>query len=78
MADTGSLYEMIGTSLKHRFAGFKAWLITSDKDSLKHVGLKPASKTTLFNGSLECLLVKYELYQGSRRSPKTRILTYEP
>lgn len=78
VADTGSLYEMIGTSLKHRFAGFKAWLITSDKDSLKHVGLKPASKTTLFNGSLECLLVKYELYPGSRRSPKTRILTYEP
>ncbi|HPA87225.1 MAG TPA: THUMP domain-containing protein [Bacteroidales bacterium] len=78
VADTGSLYEMIGTTLKHNFPGFKAWLITSDMDSLKHVGLKPASKTTLFNGSLECLLVKYELYPGSRKSSKTRILTYEP
>jgi putative N6-adenine-specific DNA methylase len=65
---TDDLYSMIGSSLKHNFAGHTAWLITSDKESLKHVALKPAIKTTLFNGALECILVKYEMYQGSKKN----------
>jgi putative N6-adenine-specific DNA methylase len=48
------LYGMIGTTLKHNFPGTTAWLITSNKESLKHVGLKPKEKHTLFNGALEC------------------------
>jgi putative N6-adenine-specific DNA methylase len=67
-ADNDKLYGMIGSTLKHNFPGYQAWLITSDKGSLKHVGLKPARKTALFNGSLECVLVKYELYQGSKKN----------
>jgi putative N6-adenine-specific DNA methylase len=67
-ADNDKLYSMIGSTLKHNFPGYQAWLITSDKDSLKQVGLKPAKKTALFNGSLECVLVKYELYQGSKKN----------
>jgi len=62
-----SVYGMIGTTLKHNFNGNTAWLITSNRESLKKVGLKPAEKHTLFNGALECLLVKYELYRGSRK-----------
>jgi putative N6-adenine-specific DNA methylase len=61
---------MIGTTLKHNFAGSTAWLITSDKESLKKVGLKPKEKHTLFNGALECVLLKYELYQGSKKPGK--------
>lgn len=65
--DNVKLYGMIGSTLKHKFPGYQAWLISSDKDSLKQVGLKPAKKTVLYNGSLECVLVKYELYQGSKK-----------
>jgi len=65
------LYSTIGTTLKHNFPGTTAWLITSNKESLKHIGLKPKQKYTLFNGALECVLLKYEMYQGTkkRRSP---------
>jgi putative N6-adenine-specific DNA methylase len=59
---------MIGSTLKHNFGGNTAWLITSDRESLKKVGLKPARKHILFNGALECVLLKYELYQGSRKA----------
>jgi putative N6-adenine-specific DNA methylase len=62
-----SIYNMIGSALKHNFDGCTAWLITSNRESLKKVGLKPAAKYTLFNGALECVLLKYELYQGSRK-----------
>jgi len=64
------LYGMIGTTLKHNFPGTTAWLITSNKESLKHVGLKPKEKHTLFNGALECILLKYEMYQGTKKREK--------
>jgi putative N6-adenine-specific DNA methylase len=59
---------MIGTTLKHNFPGNTAWLISSNKESLKHVGLKPKVKYTLYNGALECTLLKYELYHGSKKN----------
>jgi putative N6-adenine-specific DNA methylase len=62
-----NLYSMIGTTLKHNFAGTTAWLITSNKESLKHVGLKSRGKFTLFNGALECILLKYEMYRGTKK-----------
>ena len=65
--ETDSLYNMIGSTLKHNFTGNTAWLISSNKESLKKIGLKPKEKHTLFNGALECLLLKYELYQGTRK-----------
>jgi putative N6-adenine-specific DNA methylase len=63
--ETNVLYSMIGTTLKHNFPGYTAWLISSNKESVKHIGLKPKEKHTLFNGALECQFMKYELYQGS-------------
>jgi putative N6-adenine-specific DNA methylase len=66
--DTDSLYGMIGTTLKHNFHGCTAWIITSNKESLKHIGLKPKEKHILYNGALECSFNKYELYQGSRKT----------
>ena len=66
-----NLYNMIGTTLKHNFPGNIAWLITSNKESLKHIGLKPKEKHILFNGALECVLLKYEMYQGTKKQGRT-------
>ena len=63
-----SVYGMIGTNLKHNFNGNTAWLITSNRESLKKVGLRPAEKHILYNGALECVLLRYDLYEGSRKS----------
>jgi putative N6-adenine-specific DNA methylase len=65
--ETDSLYAMIGTSLKHNFQGYTAWIISSNKGSVKHIGLKPGEKHLLYNGALECSFNKYELYEGSRK-----------
>jgi putative N6-adenine-specific DNA methylase len=69
--ETDNLYNMIGSTLKHNFTGTTAWLITSNKESLKQIGLKPAQKYTLFNGALECLLLKYEMYAGTKKGIRT-------
>src|SRR5664279_4198264 len=69
-----ALYSMIGTTLKHNFSGSTAWLISSNKESLKHVGLKPKEKHILFNGALECLLLKYEMYSGTKKQYRSEIV----
>jgi putative N6-adenine-specific DNA methylase len=65
--ETEKLYDMIGSALKHNFAGNRAWIITSDKEYLKNIGLKPGIKYTLYNGPIECILAGYELYEGTRK-----------
>jgi putative N6-adenine-specific DNA methylase len=70
--DLTQLYAAIGDSFKKRFAGFDCWLITSNKEALKHVGLRPSRKIPVFNGPLECRFVRYEMYQGTKKTPKTQ------
>lgn len=65
--EVDELYSMMGTTLKHHFSGNTVLIITSNKESLKYIGLKPKEKKTLFNGALECSLLKYEMYQGTKK-----------
>ena len=64
------LYQDMGTALKHQFSGATAWVISSNEDALKCVGLRPAKKIHLVNGDLECLFNKYELFKGDRKTWK--------
>ena len=68
--DNEIFYEKIGDTLKKNYPNTWAWFITSDFDALKKVGLRPSKKIPLYNGKLECKLVKYELYEGSRKAKK--------
>lgn len=61
-------YKDIGDTLKQSYPGTNAWFITANLEALKYVGLKPSRKIKLFNGSLEARLVKYEMYEGSKRT----------
>jgi len=61
-------YREIGDTFKQNYPGTNAWFITANLEALKFVGLKPSRKIKLFNGSLEARLVKYEIYEGSKRA----------
>lgn len=61
-------YREIGDTLKKEYPGTNAWMITANLEALKFVGLRPSRKIKLFNGSLEARLVKYEMYEGSKRT----------
>lgn len=61
-------YREIGDTLKQNYPGTNAWFITANLEALKFVGLKPSRKIKLYNGSLEARLVKYEMYEGSKRA----------
>ena len=61
------LYSAIGTTLKHQFTGSTAWIISSNVEAMKCIGLKPSKKFHLLNGELDCQFNKYELFQGKRK-----------
>ena len=61
------LYQDIGSCLKHQFSGATAWVISSNEDALKHIGLKPSQRIPLLNGELPCHFNKYELFAGNRK-----------
>lgn len=65
------LYQAIGTTLKHQFAGATAWIISSNEEALKCVGLKPSQKVHLLNGELDCLFCRYDLFVGTHKDFKT-------
>lgn len=66
-ADISAFYKMIGDTLKQSFAGYEAWIISSNRDALKNIGLRSSQRLTLFNGPLECKFLQFELYEGSRK-----------
>ena len=66
--DMERFYREIGDTLKQNYPGTNAWFITANLEALKFVGLKPSRKIKLFNGKLESRLVKYEMYEGSKRA----------
>lgn len=66
--DMESFYKDIGDTLKQNYPGTDAWFITSNLDALKHVGLRPSRKIHLFNAKLEARLVKYVMYEGSKKA----------
>ncbi|SFQ51627.1 putative N6-adenine-specific DNA methylase [Flavobacterium akiainvivens] len=66
--DLERFYREIGDTLKQGYQNTNAWFITANLEALKFVGLKPSRKIKLFNGKLEARLVKYEMYEGSKKA----------
>lgn len=65
--DIEKLYSGIGERLKHGYTGSTAWIVSSNKEALGMIGLKPSESYKLYNGKLEVKLLKYELYRGSKK-----------
>ena len=70
--NTEEFYNKIGSTLKHRYANSQAWLITSNLEALKYVGLRPSRKIKVYNGKLESRLVNYQMYAGSKKAKKNK------
>lgn len=62
-----ALYQRMGDWFKTKLAGYECWVISSNEDALKNIGLKPSRKIKLFNGSLECSFRNYSMYEGSKK-----------
>ncbi len=79
--DVLRLYADIGKALKFQFTGATAWIISSNEEALKCIGLKPSRKIHLLNGELDCQYNCYELFQGQHsewKSQKSKVESQKP
>ncbi len=68
-----AFYPKLGDVLKNRFSGWSAYILSADTALPKTIRLKATRRTPLFNGALECRLLKYDMVAGSLRKNKTTV-----
>ena len=66
------MYREIGDTLKAKYAGWEVYWITSDLEAIKSIGLRPSRKWNLFNGELECKLLRFDMYEGTKKIHKLK------
>lgn len=63
-------YKRMGDFLKQKCKGYKGYIFTGNPDLARKIGLKTSRRIEFFNSKIDCRLLEYELYDGSRRVPK--------
>lgn len=72
--DIEQFYKEIGDTLKQNYSGFEAWLLSNNQRGVKRIGLRPSQRIVLYNGALECRLLKYELYKGRKEEENKEVV----
>jgi len=60
-------YKRIGDFMKQEAKGYRGYIFTGNPDLAKRIGLRASRRIEFYNGKLDCRLLEYELYEGSRR-----------
>ncbi|SNS17829.1 putative N6-adenine-specific DNA methylase [Belliella buryatensis] len=63
LADT---YKRLGDFMKQRCAGYTGYIFTGNLGLGKRVGLRPSRRIEFYNGTIDCRLLKFELYKGKK------------
>lgn len=60
--DLPAMYKAMGDTFKQKMKGWKAFVLTGNAELAKKVGLKTSRRIEIWNGPIECRLLKYDLY----------------
>lgn len=60
-------YKRMGDFMKQHCKGYTGYIFTGNPDLAKKIGLKASRRMEFYNGKLDCRLLEYELYDGSKR-----------
>ena len=63
-------YSRIGDFMKKKCAGYYGYVFTGNMDLAKKIGLKAKRRIEFYNSTIDCRLLEYELYSGSRKEVK--------
>jgi putative N6-adenine-specific DNA methylase len=64
------VYKGMGDFFKKRCQGYRGYIFTGNLDLAKKVGLKTKRRILFFNSNIECRLLEYDLYEGSKAGKK--------
>ncbi|MFM8833624.1 MAG: class I SAM-dependent RNA methyltransferase [Cytophagales bacterium] len=63
-------YKRIGDFMKKKCQGFTGYIFTGNPDLAKKIGLKTSKRLEFYTAQLECRLLEYEVYAGTKRVEK--------
>jgi len=66
LADLEKTYKRLGNFLKQKCQGYMGYIFTGNLDLAKKIGLKAKRRIEFYNAKLDCRLLEYELYAGSK------------
>jgi len=67
IAELEQTYKRMGDFFKQRCPGWTGYIFTGNLELAKKVGLRASRRMEFFNAKIDCRLLKYELYEGTRR-----------
>lgn len=59
-------YKRMGDFLKKKCKGYTGYIFTGNLELAKKIGLKPRRRIEFFTSKIDCRLLEYELYEGTR------------
>jgi 23S rRNA G2445 N2-methylase RlmL len=66
LAELEETYKRIGDFMKQRCKGYTGYIFTGNLDLAKKIGLKAKRRIEFYSAKLDCRLLEYELYAGSK------------
>ena len=69
-AELESTYARIGDFMKNKCQGYLGYVFTGGLDLAKKIRLKPSRRIEFYTARIDCRLLEYELYGGTRRIDK--------
>jgi 23S rRNA G2445 N2-methylase RlmL len=67
------IYRGIGDFFKKKCNGYTGYVFTGNLDLAKKIGLRTKRRIPFYNGPIECRLLEYDLYEGSRARESTNL-----
>ncbi len=68
--DLQNTYSLLGDFMKKQCKGYTGYIFTGNLQLAKKIGLKPSRRIEFFTGKIDCRLLEYELYGGTKRTDK--------
>jgi putative N6-adenine-specific DNA methylase len=69
--ELNATYARMGDFLKNQCRGYTGYVFTGNLDLAKKIRLKPSRRIEFFNATIDCRLLEYEMYSGTRRTDKS-------
>lgn len=64
-------YKRIGDFMKQSCKGYRGYVFTGNSELAKKVGLRASRRFEFFSGKLDCRLLQYQLYEGTKEQLST-------
>lgn len=69
--ELNATYARMGDFLKNKCRGYNGYVFTGNLDLAKKIRLKPSRRIEFYNATIDCRLLEYEMYAGTKREDKT-------